>query len=74
MKLTVVVYRGASAGVIVAVLAVKMGKSVILIFPDKQLGDLITSGLGWTDKGDRGLIGGNSIEFYYQDGQILQLS
>jgi flavin-dependent dehydrogenase len=53
----VVVYGGTSAGVIAAVQAVKMGKSVVLVSPDKQLGGLNTSGLGWTDTGDRSVIG-----------------
>ncbi len=62
----VVVYGGTSAGVIAAVQAVKMGKSVVLVSPDKQLGGLTTSGLGWTDTGDRSVIGGLSKEFYHR--------
>ena len=62
----IVVYGGTSAGVIAAVHAVKMGKSVVLVSPDKQLGGLTTAGLGWTDTGDRSVIGGLSKEFYHR--------
>jgi hypothetical protein len=62
----VVVYGGTSAGVIAAVQVVKMGKSVVLVSPDKQLGGLTSGGLGWTDTGDRSVIGGLSKEFYHR--------
>lgn len=62
----VVVYGGTSAGVIAAVQSSKMGKSVVLVSPDKQLGGLTTAGLGWTDTGDRSVIGGLSKEFYHR--------
>src|SRR4051812_42329119 len=45
----VVVYGGTSAGVIAAVQAKAMGKSVVLVGPDKHLGGLSSGGLGFTD-------------------------
>lgn len=61
-----VVYGGTSAGVIAAVQAKKMGKSVIIVCPDKHLGGLSAGGLGFTDTGDKSVIGGLSREFYHR--------
>lgn len=60
----VVVYGGTSAGVTAAVQTARMGKSVVLIEPGRHLGGLTTSGLGWTDSGNKAVIGGLSREFY----------
>jgi len=60
----IVVYGGTSAGVTAAVQAKKMGKSVIIVGPDKHLGGLSAGGLGWTDTGNKTIIGGLSREFY----------
>src|SRR6266571_5635851 len=61
-----VVYGGTSAGVIAAVQAKKMGKSVIVVSPDKHLGGLSSGGLGFTDTGNKAVIGGLSREFYHR--------
>ena len=60
----IIVYGGTSAGVVAAVQAVKMGKSVILVAPDIHLGGLSSGGLGYTDSGKSDSIGGLSREFY----------
>ncbi|HSU67655.1 MAG TPA: FAD-dependent oxidoreductase, partial [Tepidisphaeraceae bacterium] len=60
----VVVYGGTSGGVIAAVQAGRMGKSVVLIEPSKHLGGMTTGGLGATDTGNQKAIGGVSREFY----------
>jgi hypothetical protein len=62
----VVIYGGTSAAVTTAVQAKKMGKSVIIVSPDKHLGGLTGSGLGYTDSGNTGSIGGLSREFYHR--------
>lgn len=62
----VIVYGGTSSGVIAAVQAKKMGKSVIIVTPDKHLGGLTAGGLGWTDTGNKGVIGGLSRDFYHR--------
>ncbi|MEP4077318.1 FAD-dependent oxidoreductase [Haloferula sp.] len=59
-----IVYGGNSPAVMAAVQASKMGRSVILVSPDKHLGGLSSGGLGWTDNGHAGGIGGLSREFY----------
>ena len=58
----VVIYGGTSAAVTTAVQAKKMGKSVIVVCPDKHLGGLSSGGLGWTDTGNKAVIGGLSRE------------
>lgn len=60
----VIVYGGTSAAVIAAVQVKKMGKSVIVVSPDKHLGGLSSGGLGFTDTGNKEVIGGLSREFY----------
>jgi hypothetical protein len=62
----VVVYGGTSGGVIAAVQAKVMGKSVVLVGPDKHLGGLSSGGLGYTDTGDKSVIGGLSRDFYHR--------
>ena len=68
----VVVYSGTSAGVIAAVQAKRMGKSVVLVSPDVHLGGLSSSGLGWTDAGNKSVIGGLAREFYHRIWQHYQ--
>jgi hypothetical protein len=61
-----VVYGGTSAGVIAAVQAKRMGKTVVIVCPDQHLGGLSSGGLGFTDTGDKSVIGGLSREFYHR--------
>jgi hypothetical protein len=68
----VVVYGGTSGGVVAAVQAKRMGKSVILVGPDKHLGGLTSGGLGWTDTGNKAVIGGLSREFYHRVWKALR--
>ncbi|WP_372726416.1 FAD-dependent oxidoreductase, partial [Novipirellula sp.] len=65
-KYDIVVYGGTSAGVIAAVQAKKMGKSVVIVGPDNHLGGLTSGGLGWTDTGNKSVIGGLSRDFYHR--------
>lgn len=60
----IVVYGGTSGGVVAAITAKRMGKSVVLIEPTLHLGGLTTGGLGATDIGNKRAIGGYSREFY----------
>lgn len=65
-KADVIIYGGTSAGIIAAVQVVKSGKTVIVLSPDKHLGGLSSSGLGFTDTGNKEVIGGLAREFYHQ--------
>src|SRR5262245_28085710 len=61
-----VVYGGTSAAMSAAVQAKKMGKTVIVVCPDKHLGGLSSDGLGWTDTGNKAVIGGLARDFYHR--------
>ena len=61
-----VIYGPTSAGVIAAVQAKKLGKSVIVVGPDKHLGGLSAGGLGFTDTGNKAVIGGLARDFYHR--------
>ena len=62
----VVVYGGTSAGVIAAVQAKRMGRSVVVVAPETHLGGLSAGGLGFTDTGNKAVIGGLAREFYHR--------
>lgn len=62
----IIVYGGTSGAVTAAVQAKKMGKSVIMVSPDIHLGGLSAGGLGFTDTGNKKVIGGLSREFYHR--------
>jgi hypothetical protein len=62
----VVIYGGTCAAVTSAVQVKKMGKSVIIVSPDKHLGGLSSGGLGFTDTGNKAVIGGLARDFYHR--------
>lgn len=62
----IVIYGGTSAAMSAAVQIKKMGKSVVIVSPDKYLGGLSSSGLGWTDSGKKEAIGGIARDFYHR--------
>lgn len=62
----IIIYGGTSAAISAAVEAKRSGKSVIVVSPDVHLGGLTSGGLGWTDTGDKSVIGGLAREFYHR--------
>lgn len=68
IKVDLCVYGATSAGIIAAIRAHLLGKSVALLHPGKFIGGLTTGGLGLTDYGRKHVIGGLSREFYRQAG------
>lgn len=62
----IVIYGGTSAAIVAAVEAKRQGKSVIVVSPDVHLGGLSSNGLGFTDTGNKGVIGGVAREFYHR--------
>ncbi len=62
----VVIYGGTSAAVAAGVQAARMGKSVVLVCPEEHLGGMTSGGLGWTDTGNKAVIGGLAREFYHR--------
>lgn len=66
VRADVVVYGCTSGAMTAAIQVKKMGKSVIVVCPEKHLGGLTAGGLGWTDSGNKAVIGGLSREFYHR--------
>lgn len=62
----IVIYGGTSGAVTAAVQAKRLGKSVVIVCPDQHLGGLSSGGLGWTDTGNKAVIGGLAREFYHR--------
>lgn len=62
----IIIYGGTSSAIIAAVQAKKSGKSVIVVSPDVHLGGLSSGGLGFTDTGDKSVIGGLARDFYHR--------
>ncbi len=60
----VIIYGGTSASITAAIQVARMGKTVIVVSPDKHLGGLSSGGLGWTDSGKKEVIGGLARTFY----------
>ena len=62
----IIIYGGTSAAIITAVEVVKSGKTVLIVSPEQHLGGLTSGGLGFTDTGNKAVIGGLSREFYHR--------
>lgn len=62
----IIVYGGTPSAIVAAMQAKKLGKSVIIVSPDKHLGGLSSGGLGFTDTGNKSVIGGLAREFYHR--------
>jgi hypothetical protein len=61
----VVVYGGTAGGVVMAVAAAREGLKVALVEPRRNLGGMVSGGLGETDISPTpGVIGGYSLEFF----------
>ncbi|WP_437185725.1 FAD-dependent oxidoreductase [Planctomicrobium sp. SH668] len=68
----IIVYGGTASGIMAAVQAKRLSKSVIVLEPDRRIGGLTTGGLGATDIGNKGAIGGLSREFYQHVGNYYR--
>lgn len=62
----IIIYGGTSAAITAAVQAKKAGKTVIVVSPDTHLGGLSSGGLGFSDTGDKAVIGGLARDFYHR--------
>ena len=60
----IVIYGCTSGGVVAAIEARRLGRSVLLVCREDYLGGMSTNGLGWSDTGNHRAIGGLSLEFY----------
>jgi len=68
----VIIYGGTSAAVTAAVQLVRSNKTVLIVCPDRHLGGMTSSGLGFTDTGNKEVIGGLAREFYQRVYQHYQ--
>jgi len=68
----VLVYGCTSGGITAAIQVRRMGKTVQVVCPERHLGGLTAGGLGWTDSGDKAVIGGLAREFYHRVWQRYQ--
>ncbi len=68
----IVIYGGTSSGVIAAIQASRMGKSVVLLHPGKHIGGATTNGLGWVDCKNHAVVGGIAKEFFSKVWQFYQ--
>lgn len=62
----VIIYGGTAAAVTAAIQVKAMGKSVIIVSPDNHLGGMSSGGLGFTDTGNKTVIGGLARDFYHR--------
>ena len=60
----VIVYGGTASGAIAAIAAAQAGSRTALLEPRQHIGGMVSGGLGYTDFGDRTVIGGLALEFY----------
>ena len=60
----VVIYGSSPAALTAAIEAQKLGKTAVIVCPEKRIGGLTTGGLGQTDIGNKSAFGGLSLQFY----------
>jgi len=65
----VCVYGGTAGGVAAAIQSARLGKTVVLLEFGDHLGGMTSGGLGQTDIGNKGAIGGIAREFYQRVGR-----
>ena len=66
LEADVIIYGGTAAAVVAAVQVKAMGKTVIVVSPDIHLGGMSSGGLGFTDTGNKTVIGGLARDFYHR--------
>ncbi len=64
LETDVCVYGGTSGGVVAAVQAARMGKSVVLVEPGRHLGGMTSGGLSAVDIGEPRSVGGLAREYF----------
>ena len=63
-RFDVVIYGSSPAALTAAIEAQKLGKTAVIVCPEKRIGGLTTGGLGQTDIGNKSAFGGLSLQFY----------
>ena len=65
----VIVYGATAGGVTAALAAAEEGVKVVLLEPRHHVGGMVSGGLGWTDVGQREVVGGLAYAFYERVGR-----
>ena len=65
----VIIYGATAGGVMAAVAAAGEGVTVALLEPRHHVGGMVSGGLGWTDVGQREVVGGLAYAFYERVGR-----
>jgi hypothetical protein len=60
----IVIYGGSAAGVVSAIQAARLSRSVVLVVPGKHVGGMTSSGLSCVDATNPSIIGGIASEFF----------
>ncbi|GIW93402.1 MAG: xanthan lyase [Pirellulaceae bacterium] len=68
----IVIYGATPAGITAAIQARREGKSCVLLEPERHVGGMTSGGLGATDIGNKGAIGGLARQFYRRIKQHYQ--
>ena len=63
------VYGGTPGGIVAAIHATRLNHTVVLLEPGPKLGGMTSSGLGFTDIGNKAAVGGLAREFYRRLGR-----
>lgn len=66
VAMDICIYGSTPSAVMAAVQAARMGKSVVIVTPDRHLGGMSSSGLGFADTGNTAVIGGLAREFHHR--------
>jgi len=69
IQVDICIYGGTAGGVAAAMQATRMGKTAVLAEFSPHLGGMTAGGLGATDIGNKGAIGGIAREFYHRVAQ-----
>lgn len=70
----IAIYGGTPAGVTAAIQAAKLGRNVVLISHNQDVGGMTSGGLTATDVGKEETIGGLALEFYKRLGKLVDYS
>jgi hypothetical protein len=69
LEVDVCVYGASPGGIMAAIQAAMLNRSVVLLEPGPRVGGMTTSGLGFTDIGNKAAVGGLAREFYRRIGR-----
>lgn len=64
VRADVIVYGGTPGGIVAAVTAARAGADVLVLETTSHIGGMVSSGLTWTDIGDKRTLGGYAREFF----------